>query len=440
MATASLIDLGFVPRPWQRECYVRFKRFSVVVVHRRGGKTVMAVMRLMDAALRCALERGRYAYVAPQLKQAKGLAWDYLKAYARQVPDTQINEQELWVQFPNGARIRIFGADNPDSLRGFYFDGIVIDEVAQVKGELWEEVVQPALADRKGWALFIGTPKGVNTFSTLYFKALDNPEWFAASYNCHQTGALEPAELARLQASMSDNQWRQELLCDFNASSENNLISITDVQAANTRHLRSDQFRFAPKVLGVDVAWQGGDRSVIFPRQGLAGLRPKIERGIPEKSFSALVAHAIDVFQPDAVFVDNTGGYGGEVVSRLLDLGYPVQGVVFSARPSNERYAQLRSEMWFKMADWIKSGAAIPPDEYAPGLSAELCAPTYSNDNAANRLQLESKDDIRARLGFSPDIADALALTFAYPVATKESAGRTNKAVSDFDPYDEKRG
>jgi hypothetical protein len=94
-----------------------------------------------------------------------------------------------------------------------------------------------------------------------------------------------------------------------------------------------------------------------------------------------------------------------------------VQKVVFSWKAADERYAQLRSEMWFKMGDWIKEGA-IPN---RTDLVSELCAPTYSNDNAANRLQLEPKDDIKKRLGFSPDIADALALTFAFPV-TKPKA------------------
>lgn len=431
------VNLGFEARPWQADCFLGFQRFSVVVVHRRGGKTVMAVMRLIDAALRNVHERGRYAYIAPQLKQAKGLAWDYLKAYARKVPGTQINESELWVEFPNTARIRIFGADNPDSLRGFYFDGVVIDEVAQTKLDLWEQVLRPALSDRNGWVLFIGTPKGVNVFSKLYYEALGNPEWFAAKYNCHQTGALSDAELDSNKRTMSESAWRQEYLCDFTASSENNLISITDVLAAAGKHLHETRYNFAPKILAADVAWQGGDRSVLVARQGLAMFPPRIERGIPEKTFAGIIADAIQTFKPDAVFVDTTGGYGGEVVSRLRDLGHAVQEVVFSWKASSDRFLNIRAEMWFKMADWLKSGAAIPAEQYAPGLQAELCAPTYSNDNAANRLVLESKDDIRERLGFSPDIADALAMTFAFPVANLEPGAKPHQALTDFDPYRE---
>ncbi len=435
----DVIDLGFAPRPWQSACFKAFKRFSVVVVHRRGGKTVMAIMRLVDAALRCQRERGRYGYIAPLLKQAKGIAWDYLKAYARKVPGTIVNEAELWVEFPNGARVRLYGADNPDSLRGLYFDGVVIDEVAQIKPELWGEVILPTLSDRAGWALFIGTPKGINLFSQLYYKALADPSWFAAIYTCWQTGALDELELDQAKRESTDAVWRQEYLCDFTASSENTLIAIGDVQAGMTRHLRAEQYSFAPKILGVDVAWQGGDRSVIFPRQGLASFRPRVEQGIPEKTFAATVARVIGTFQPDRVFVDTTGGYGGEVCSRLQDLGHPVEGIVFSWKASKPQYANLRAEMWFLMAEWIKAGAALPP---MTDLQAELCAPTYSNDNAANRLTLESKDDIRTRLGVSPDLADALALTFAAPVYKADAefaliAGGAAKstAKTDFDPY-----
>src|SRR4051812_27503527 len=121
------IDLGFRARGWQAEVFRNLTRFSVLVVHRRGGKTVLAIMRLIDAALRCSKKDGRFAYLAPELKQAKDIAWSYLKQYSALVPGVQINESELFVLFPNGARIRLYGADNPDAMRGRYFDGIVID-------------------------------------------------------------------------------------------------------------------------------------------------------------------------------------------------------------------------------------------------------------------------------------------------------------------------
>lgn len=425
----SPIDLGFAPRPWQAECFRRFKRFSVVVVHRRGGKTVMAILRLVDAALRSPHQNGRYGYIAPLLKQAKGIAWDYLKDYARKIPDTVINESELWVQFTNGARIRLFGADNPDALRGLFFDGVVIDEVAQIKLELWEQVVQPTLSDRAGWALFIGTSKGVNLFSQLYFAALSNAEWFAATYPCGVTGAIPDDELEQIRAQMAPSIWRQEYLCDFSASSQNALIALDDALAATRRTLQPASYTFAPRILGIDVAWQGGDCDVMMARQGLRAFRPLIERGISERAWALVIAQRIESWKPHAVFVDTTGGYGGEVVSRLRENGYVVQEVVFSWKASDPRMGNLRAEMWFKMAGWIQE-AQIPD---SPALLAQLCAPVYSNDNASNRLTLESKDDIRRRLGTSPDIADALALTFAFPVGLPGLEARRARTMDDVD-------
>lgn len=435
----SLIDLGFRCRDWQAEVFRSLLRFAVLVVHRRGGKTVLAVMRLIHAALRCDKENGRFAYIAPELKQAKDIAWTYIKHYASKVPSVIINESELYVQFPNGARIRLYGADDPDSLRGRYLDGVVIDEVAQVKRELWGEILLPCLADRMGWALFIGTPKGMNLFSEIYFKATQNAEWFAKSYTFHDTGALSAEEVERMRKEMTPQQFRQEMLCDFAASSDNTLITIDDARRAANTTLREEQISFAPKVLGVDVAWQGGDRSVIVQRQGLQSFKPFVRQGLPEKRFAGDVAQVWKEWGADACFVDITGGYGGEVLSRLQDAGYNAQGVSFSEKPFNERFLNLRAEMWFKMADWIKGGASIWKDET---MIAELCCPTYDNDNAANKLKLESKADIKERLGVSPDMADALALTFAFPVYKQVSVGplaRAHKAESEWDPFDDRR-
>jgi hypothetical protein len=323
-------------------------------------------------------------------------------------------------------------------MRGRYFDGIVIDEVAQVKLELWGEILLPALADRGGWALFIGTPKGINLFSEIFYKALGNPEWFAKIYTHHETMALSEEEIVRMKAEMTEQQFKQELLCEFDASSDNVLIKISDARGASKTILRENQFNFAPKIIGVDVAWEGGDRSVIMQRQGLQSFQPIIRQGIPEKTFSGLVAQSIRDWGADKCFVDVTGGYGGEVLSRLLDSGFNVEGVSFSAKPFNPRFMNLRAEMWFKMADWVKSGASIWKDE---ALIQELSAPTYDNDNAANKLKLESKADIKDRIGVSPDIADALALTFAYPVAKLDpvALAKASKAQAEWDPYDDQR-
>ena len=413
----EIVDLGFRPREWQRECFRRMKRFSVVVVHRRGGKTVMAIMRLLDAALRNQNRMARYAYLAPLLKQAKTVAWAILKDFAVKIPGIEINESELWIRVSHGPQIRLFGADNPDAMRGVGLDGVVVDETAQMRSEVWGEILRPALADKGGWALFIGTPKGINLFSQIYFAAIADPNWMAVSYTVNDTKALSDSEVQAMREVMTENEFRQEMLCDFAAASDDNLIAMDLVSAAMSRKLRSSEFEFAARVLGVDVARQGGDRTVLFPRQGLAAFSPVVLQGANAMEVASRVAQAIDKWEADACFIDGSGGYGAGVIDRLLQLGYTPIEVQFGGKALDNRFTNKRTEMWWEMADWIKRGGMLPN---LPGLRAELCAPTYDYANAAGKLELERKDKIKERIGLSPDLADALALTFAYPVTPRE--------------------
>lgn len=415
MASVQHVDLGFRPRPWQITALAALKRFSVLIVHRRGGKTLAAVMKLIDAALKCQKERGQYAYIAPELKQAKGLAWDYLKHYALKIPGATHNESELWVKLPNGARIRLYGADAPDSLRGFYFDGVVLDEVAQMKPHVWGEILVPALADREGWCMFIGTPKGINLLSERYFAAQADPTWYAQSFDFTQTNALAESELEKMRANMTEREWRQEMLCDFDASADETLISIDLCKAALGRHLPETAFQYEPKVMGVDVALGGGDLTVIQTRQGLAAFPPQVLNLSDTQQIADIVAYTIDVFQPNAVFVDGSGGYGAGVVNRLSALNYVVSSVQFGGSAIEDNlYVNRRTEMWWKVKLWLEAGGCLPPDmRYL----IDLTGPQKNSKNAAGKLALETKDQMKSRGIKSPDIGDALALTFASPVA-----------------------
>ncbi|MDY3881373.1 MAG: terminase family protein, partial [Desulfovibrio piger] len=268
------VTIPYKPRDLSVHERLEAARFSVVAAHRRYGKTVLAVNHTIKGALTCNKPRGSFAYVAPFRNQAKAVAWDYLKYYTSPIPGRTVNESELSIMLPNGARIRIYGADNPDSLRGLYFDGVVLDEVADMKPEVWGEIIQPALADREGWALFIGTPHGINLFSELYYRALErqqkgDPLWCAMSFPVTGTTSLPPAEVERLRAELSENAWRQEMLCDFTASSDDILIPLPDVLEAEARQLAWDDVGGMPVILGVDVARFGADSSVIVRRQGL---------------------------------------------------------------------------------------------------------------------------------------------------------------------------
>lgn len=410
-------------------------RFVVLVWHRRAGKTVFSVLKLLVAALACALPRGRYAYVAPLLKQAKAVAWDYLKHFARFIPGCTVNESELFVELPNGARVRLFGADNPDSLRGIYLDGVVVDEVADIKPNLWGEIIRPALADRKGWALFIGTPKGVNLFSELYYRALKGEDgWGADLKRASETGVISAEEIENARKSMSESAFAQEFECDFAAAVDDVLLRLDVVLQAQKRQVKSDAYDFAGKALGVDVARYGSDRTVIIARQGLVAFRPTILRNADTMTVAAAVAHHIDVWKPDSTFVD-AGGIGAGVIDRLRQLRHPVIPVDFGGRAIDPRFENKRAEMWWNMADWVKAGACLPDLQE---LTQDLTAPRYTYANARGKLQLESKDDMRERGLPSPDVGDALACTFAAPVAPRSDL-ESHTFQKPYHPLEEMR-
>ena len=438
----SSITLDYTPRAWQKECHVKKQRFSVYALHRRSGKTELAIMELIDKAIKTDKELAMFVYVAPFLRQAKAIAWARLKQKIeplRRNSVIDINEGELSVRFKhNGAIIRLFGGDNPDAMRGLRLDGIVMDEVAQSKNELWTDIVQPALSDRLGWSIFIGTPSGINLFSELYYKAIDEDEWAAARFTVYDTDSLHPNEVTRLKRDMSETSFAREYLCDFAAQGDDQLIALADTEDAAKRTYQSDHVKMSPVILGIDPARFGDDRSVVFRRQGKQGYKPIVYRGIDNMDLAARVANLIEEHNPDAVFCD--AGAGSGVIDRLRQLSYDVIEIPFGGKATKpEQYINRRTEMWWLMKQWIEEGGAIPNDT---ALKQELATPIYWYDNVGRKV-LESKDQIKKRLqgAGSPDLADALALTFALPVAKKEMEDiyikRRKEATQkeEYDPY-----
>lgn len=416
--STQVIDLGFRPRQWQDKVLRMLRRFSILLIHRRAGKTVLAILKLIDAALRFKDHRGSFAYIAPELKQAKAAAWNYLKDYATKVPGTDVNESETWVQFPNKARIRLFGADNPNNLRGLYFDGVVIDEVAQAKPELWDSVLIPALADRRGWAIFIGTPGGVDLLSRLYHGAQDKPDWFRVLLTYHDTNAVDLSEINAAKEKMSPKAFRREWLCDLSASRDDVLLTMDQVVEAMNRDCPEADYIWAERRLGVDVARMGDDKSVVFKRQGLVAFKPIVYVDKRSTEVSGSVQNIALNWHADRIFVDGTGGYGAGVIDNLYANSYSAIDVQFGGAADDSRFLNKRAEIWWRMAEWVKRGGCLPKDE---DLLAELTSVTYWH-NEAGKLRLEAKEDVKERLGFSVDRADALACTFATP----DRPGRMN--------------
>ena len=216
----EVIEIPYKPREHQLKVHELLdgKRFAVVVAHRRFGKTVAALNHLIREAVLNEKETPRYAYIAPTYGQAKRVAWDYLVKYTTPLGGTN-NISELRVDFW-GRRIQLYGSDNPDSLRGQYFDGVIIDEVGDQNPKIWTDIVRPALTDRKGWCLFIGTPKGHNHFKELRDRAEKEEGWGLLEFKASETGVVDETELKAAKNEMGESKFRQEFECSFDAPIE----------------------------------------------------------------------------------------------------------------------------------------------------------------------------------------------------------------------------
>lgn len=411
----SELTLEYTPRPGQLQLHEAMAkhRFGVAVCHRRFGKTFCAVMALIYAALSEKRSDGRYAYIAPFYRQAKNVAWDVFKQNLVGFP-VKFNEAELRVDFSNGSRISLFGGDNPDSLRGIYLDGVVIDEVGDMRPATWGEVVRPTLADRLGWAFFIGTPKGVNMFYDIYQEALRLENWFALTFKASETDVLPKEELEAARREMSESAYAREFECDFGAGRDDILIPAMLAMDAAKRSLTDREVRGAVKIIGVDVARYGDDATVLFPVQGLKAHEPVVMRKQDNIEVAQAVMGMAQKFDPDYVRID--AGRGEGVIDYLRRQRMNITEVNFGGRPRSAYYMNARAEMWDGMRKWLESGGCIPHDTK---LITELSTPTY-HMSANNKMVVESKESMRLRGVRSPDMADALALAVGVPLPKQE--------------------
>jgi phage terminase large subunit len=219
-------------RPLQRELLDAMARWNVWVCHRRFGKTLLCLCLLIKHSHMCPHPAPRYAYLAPLFRQAKQISWDYLRRFAAQIPGAVPNEAELRLDLPwNNARIQLLGADNPDSLRGMYLDGCILDEYAQMQPRAWTQVIRPALSDRLGWAIKVGTPYGKNHFyfdwrEAVRAQAEGDTDYHAALYRASETGVIPQAELDSARQTMrasfgdlaGDADYEQEYECQWEAA------------------------------------------------------------------------------------------------------------------------------------------------------------------------------------------------------------------------------
>ena len=211
------LTFEYEPREQFAALHHRSQRWAALVVHRRGGKTVACINELLTRATYTQKKDARYAYIAPFYRQAKDVAWQYVKEFGKGVI-VKVRESELRVELFNGAWITLYGADNPDALRGLYLDGVVLDEYGDCRPSLWGTVVLPCLADRKGWAIFIGTPKGKNHFYEIAKRSQEEDGWFSLVLKASESGIIDDEELSEMKAQMAPEEYQQEMECDFEAA------------------------------------------------------------------------------------------------------------------------------------------------------------------------------------------------------------------------------
>lgn len=217
-----MIEIPYSPRDAFKSYHANQKRYSVTVAHRRAGKTVARINKLIRAAVTCEKPSPRFGYLAPYYIQAKDIAWAYLKEYSAPIlaMGGRVNESELSVNFAhNNATIRLYGAENAERLRGLYFDGIAGDEAQDISPSVLTAIIMPALSDRQGWLDLSGTPKGwANLLGQSYKAAQKDDAWFCQVLKASETGLIAQDELDRLRSMMPDNEYQQEFECSFDAA------------------------------------------------------------------------------------------------------------------------------------------------------------------------------------------------------------------------------
>jgi hypothetical protein len=412
---AKSFYLGYKPRDYFVPFHQRTQRFSAIVAHRRAGKTVAALMDTIHRALKDTSGNARYAFGGPTYSQIKDVVWAYLKQYTHPLPNTRINEAELSVRLFNGNSIRLYSLDSTayDRMRGIYLDGMTIDEYEDCDPRALTEVIRPALADRLGWLSVIGTVKGRGPLYKMYREAQKDPlNWYSDVIKASESNAIDQKELAMMQVQMGHNEYQRELECSFDVEGYDQLVSGADYEEACTRSVPADPFM--PVVFGLDVARFGDDRTVLAVREGDRLVEARVWRHKDLMESATLVARLHETYKPRMIFVDGIG-VGGGVIDRLRHLGYTnVEDVNVARKASDQKkYSNLRAEMYFRLKHWISTRGHIHTDfKFKQELEDDLTSISYTFDNQG-RYKLQSKEDIKKEGMPSPDIADALALTFA---------------------------
>ena len=324
---------------------------------------------------------------------------------------------------------------NTEAFAGLHNQGkrivLIFDEASAVADLVWE-VSEGALTDSGTeivWCCFGNPTKVTGRFRECFGKY--RHRWNTRQIDSRSVRITNKTQIQKWVEDYGEDSdfVRVRVRGVFPSVSSNALLGPEEVDAAMKRSYGQDQIDHAATIVGVDVARQGDDSSCIARRRGqmIFPLRPL---RIPD---TALVGHQVSLYcdenEADACFVDATGGYGAGVIDTMRATNHDAVEVYFNGRPLDNHYFNKRSEMYFEMAKWVKAGGALPNDRE---LAEEICATTYSFQG--DKFRLCEKDDVKEEIGRSPDRADAVALTFAFPVI-KKNPFASSKSRKDYDPY-----
>lgn len=410
---------------------------ALTVWARRNGKDLIALNVLIAKAIQ---KPGLYLYIGPLHTQTRQIVWlgstnegrKFLDFIPPQIIKGRPRNSQMEVDLINGSMIKVVGSDQFDSLMGLNALGAVFTEYSLQRPEAWD-YIRPMMAANGGWALFNGTPRGMNHMFTMYEMARKNPDWFCELLTADDTGVPTKEAIAEERsAGMKESLIEQEFYCSWTASSESVFIPLDVVAPTITpaAELQPKFYHHEPRVFGVDVAYSiKGDKAVIACRQGRKLHWMRWYRGKDNMAFASEIAKFIKIVRPHAIFID--AGRGEGVISRLEQLGYGhlVHGIHFGGKVYEEGILNKKAHMWCAMEDWFADynkpdmtnldTAEYANEEVESQLITELSTPLKLIDEK-QQISVESKKALASRGYSSPDLADALALTFAEEVETDE--------------------
>jgi len=387
-------------------------RYQVLVWHRRSRKTTLALNLLIREAARRA--KSVFTYVGPTYRQARQMVWeDPNMLFSSLPPQSEYpwkkNDTEMLVRFPNESLLRIMGGDDPDRLRGLDTVGVVFDEWAQMRENIWTEIFRPIIAqDAERWAWFLFTPKGQNHAYMLYQDAVrlmnDGREWRTSLLTADQSALIPADELIKMRAELPRALYDQEMLCAFVTDEERSLI--TSRMLEELRKFGRFIGNEGRRLVSCDPS-QGGDECVIYAFEDTNIIGHKFLRERDPMKISAEVQSMGAQYSAELYVVDSVGiGWG--LVGHLESVGCKVARFD-SGRGSTDpkRFSNLKAEAWFNVAREIRDHQVAYPQDAE--LRRQLSSVRYTV-TVGDRIKLDSKDQARKELGCSPDRADAFVM------------------------------